>query len=374
MATERLAGVDVARCVALFGMGVVHVLPRTDATGAQSLVDQVFRGRSAALFAVLAGVGLALAVGPRPELRRAAPVVAARAVLIGVVGLLLALFDSGIYVILAFYAVFFVLVLPWLRARPPVLLTSAAVIALVVPFVSLAVRDSVPEPDWISPGPGDLLDPVELLSALLLTGHYPAALWVAYLLTGLAVGRLALRDRWTAAVVATSGAALALAAHVTSGLLLGPGGGYRRIGQQLGLPPGETAPTVDSWPYGNVPTDTRWWLATDAPHSSTPLDVAATTGTALLVLGLALLAAQAVPRLLSPLAAVGSMPLTLYTAHIVLLGTTDTADPVRYYWLQVAAALVFATLWRRFVGRGPLEEAIAQAVQPLRSERVRVPG
>jgi hypothetical protein len=174
--------------------------------------------------------------------------------------------------------------------------------------------------------------------------------------------------------VATSGAALALAAHVTSGLLLGPGGGYRRIGQQLGLPPGETAPTVDSWPYGNVPTDTRWWLATDAPHSSTPLDVAATTGTALLVLGLALLAAQAVPRLLSPLAAVGSMPLTLYTAHIVLLGTTDTADPVRYYWLQVAAALVFATLWRRFVGRGPLEEAIAQAVQPLRSERVRVPG
>jgi hypothetical protein len=60
------------------------------------------------------------------------------------------------------------------------------------------------------------------------------------------------------------------------------------------------------------------------------------------------------------------MPLTLYTAHVVLLGTTDTTDPLRYYGLQVAAALVFATIWRRFVGRGPLEAAIARAVQPLR--------
>jgi uncharacterized membrane protein YeiB len=118
--------------------------------------------------------------------------------------------------------------------------------------------------------------------------------------------------------------------------------------------------------YGNVPTDTPWWLASDAPHSTTPLDMAATTGSALLVLGLALLAAGVVPWLLAPLAAVGSMPLTLYTAHVVLLGTTDTTDPLRYYWLQVAVALVFATIWRRFVGRGPLEAAVARAVEPLR--------
>jgi uncharacterized membrane protein len=100
MAPQRLAGVDVARCIALFGMGTVHVLPTTDETGAPTLVELVFGGRSAALFAVLAGVGLALAVGQRPDLRRAAPVVAARAGLIGAIGLLLALFDSGVAVIL----------------------------------------------------------------------------------------------------------------------------------------------------------------------------------------------------------------------------------------------------------------------------------
>jgi hypothetical protein len=269
-------------------------------------------------------------------------------------------------VILAYYAVLFVLVLPWLPARPPLLLASAAALATLMPFLSLAVRDDLPERDPTNPGLWDLAAPGELLSELLLTGYYPAGIWVAYLLTGLALGRLGLSSRRTAVVVAVSGAALALAAHATSALLLGPLGGYRRIAEELGLSPADARPIVDAGAYGNVPTGTRWWLATDAPHSTTPLDMAATTGSALLVLGLALLAAGALPWLLAPLAAVGSMPLTLYTAHVVLLGVTEAADPVRYYWLQVAAALVFATLWRRFVGRGPLEAAIATAVEPLR--------
>ena len=373
MAPHRLAGVDVARCVALFGMGTVHVLPTTDATGAPTLVEQVFGGRSAALFAVLAGVGVALAVGPRPELRRAAPVVAARAGLIGLVGLLLSVFQSGVAIILSYYALYFVLVLPWLRARPPVLLASAAVVALVVPLLSFAVRDDLPEADFSNPGLGDLADPGPLLSELLVTGYYPAAVWVAYLLTGLAVGRLALLHARTALVVAACGAALALVAHAVSALLLGPLGGYRRIAEVIELPLSDTRLIVGAGSYGNIPTDTAWWLATDAPHSTTPLDMAATTGSALLVLGLALLAVHVLPWLLTPLAAAGSMPLSLYTAHVVLLGTTDTTDPLRFYWSQVAAGLVFATVWRRFVGRGPLENAIARAVQPLRADRAEAP-
>jgi hypothetical protein len=226
-----LAGIDVARCVALLGMASVHVLPTTDEAGAPTLLGQVFSGRAAALFAVLAGVGLALAVGPRPELGRAAPVLAARAGIIGAIGLLLALFDSGVAVILPYYAVLFVLVLPWLRARPPVLLASAAAIAVGMPLLSFAVRDSLPPRDPTNPGPWDLAAPGELLSELLLTGYYPAAVWVAYLLTGLAVARIGLRSRRTAALLAACGAALALAAHATSALLLGPLGGYRRIGR-----------------------------------------------------------------------------------------------------------------------------------------------
>ncbi len=73
---------------------------------------------------------------------------------------------------------------------------------------------------------------------------------------------------------------------------------------------------------------------------------------------------------LTPLTAAGSMPLTLYSVHVVLLGTTDTEDPTSYYLLQVAAGLLGAFLWR-YVGRGPLEAALGAAVRPLRGRNLR---
>jgi uncharacterized membrane protein YeiB len=71
--------------------------------------------------------------------------------------------------------------------------------------------------------------------------------------------------------------------------------------------------------------------------------------------------------LLAPLAAVGSMPLTVYTAHLLVLHRTDSDDPTAYYFLQVGAALVLAPLWRRFVGRGPLEALLALVGRTVRT-------
>jgi hypothetical protein len=261
----------------------------------------------------------------------------------------------------------FVLALPWLRAGRRTLLASAGLIAVVVPFLSQRVRDDLPPRDTSSPSFGDLQDPGRLAAELLLTGYYPAAAWVAYLLVGLAVGRLALRSRRTAVGLMLVGTLAALTAHVTSAVLLGPAGGYDRLADVARPAAGQTVQdAVDAARFGNVPTDSTWWLATDAPHSTTPLDLLATTGAAVAVLGLALLLS---PRLLAPLAAAGSMPLTLYSAHVLLLATTDTSSPTRYYLVQVAVALAAATAWRRHVGRGPLEMGIAAAVRPVAGGR-----
>lgn len=363
---HRVVGVDVARGIALLGMVAVHVLPAEDADGSPSLAGAIASGRSAALFAVLAGVALALAFGGRPGARSYAAV-AVRAALIAAVGLALGGLGSGVAVILAYYGVFFLLVLPWLRAGRRTLLVSAAVVAVAVPVLSQRLRDELPERDTASPSFADLQDPGQLLSELLITGYYPAAAWVAYLLVGLAVGRMALRSRRTAVLLLVSGTGAALLAHAASALLLGPLGGYDRLADVVRPRDGQTVEdVVDAGRFGNVPTDSLWWLASDAPHSSTPLDLLATTGAAVAVLGLALLLST---RLLAPLAAAGSMPLTLYSAHVLLLATTDTDDPSRYYLLQVAVGLVAATLWRRFVGRGPLERVVAAAVRPLTRSR-----
>ena len=62
----------MARCVALVGMIATHTLSATDAEGNVTVVQQVAGGRSAALFAVLAGASMALMSG------RTEPVTGAR--------------------------------------------------------------------------------------------------------------------------------------------------------------------------------------------------------------------------------------------------------------------------------------------------------
>ena len=365
--SERLAGVDAARGVALLGMVAVHVLPADDPDGSRSLVDLVASGRSAALFAVLAGVGVALAAGrgrpPRGRERlRASRVLLVRALLLGAVGLALGVLDSGLAVILAYYALLFVVALPVLGLRPRASAAAALAVAVAVPLASYAVRDALPERDGSNPTFADLAEPGELLSLLLVTGYYPVLAWAAYLLTGLAVGRLALGRTRVAAAVAATGALLAVLAQAVSAGLLRGLDGYDRIAAADRLRAGQSVVDVASEnQYGNVPTSTPWWLAVDAPHSSTPLDLVGTTGTALLVLALALLVATRAPALLAPLAALGSMPLTLYAVHVVVVAAVDPSSKAAFYLVQVLVATVAALLWRRYVGRGPLEVLLAAA-------------
>src|SRR5690606_26499734 len=62
----RIVGLDVARWLALVGMIATHALRPVEASGHPTLVQSVASGRASALFAVLAGVSLALmSGGPR---------------------------------------------------------------------------------------------------------------------------------------------------------------------------------------------------------------------------------------------------------------------------------------------------------------------
>src|SRR4051794_11725424 len=84
----RLVGIDIARGVAILGMLITHVTEGSDVAGA----FEVFAGRSMALFALLAGVSLALlSGGSQPvrglALRQAMVRIAVRAALVFVVGL-----------------------------------------------------------------------------------------------------------------------------------------------------------------------------------------------------------------------------------------------------------------------------------------------
>ena len=103
-----------------------------------------------------------------------------------------------------------------------------------------------------------------------------------------------------------------------------------------------------------------WWLAVPAPYSDTPIDLLYTMGVAVAAFGAMLLLTRLTAPVLRPLAAAGSMMLTLYSAHVVYLAFDPLSDyPFISYVVQVAAALVFAVIWQHVRGRGPLETVVA---------------
>ncbi len=370
----RLVGVDATRGLALLGMMAVHLYPGRELDGSVSLAERVAGGRSAATFAVLAGVGLALATGgPRPPRGRlwvgAGAGIAVRVVAIGLIGLALGFVDSGVAVILPYYALLFLVAVPLLPLRARALGWVAAGVAVVVPLVSQVLRTGMAPPDYGNPTLTTLLDtPRTLLQTLLVTGYYPVLAWTAYVAAGLAAGRLRLTSARVAWGLLAVGSGLAVAAVAVSGLLLGPFGGLSALASSVGVTPSELSrQTAAGFYYGTTPTGSWWWLAVDDPHSGTTLDLVHTTGVALALLGAMLLLTRVVRPVLQPLAAAGGMTLTLYSAHVLLLGSGWLpADPTTSFLLQVVLFLVFASVWRARIGRGPLEAVIGAVAGPVR--------
>jgi uncharacterized membrane protein len=361
----RIVGVDVARCLALIGMMATHILDAEDGDGHVTVMQQIAGGRASALFAVLAGVSLALVTGrERPlsgrALNAARVGVVVRAVIIGMIGLSIGGLDSHVAVILTYYAVLFVLATPFLGLRWPTLALLAAVWSVAGPALSYLIRPHLPTFTGEVPSFESLGHPWQLFSEITFTGYYPAVPWLTYVLAGMAIGRLALPTARTAARVALIGAGVALAAWGTSWLLVHRAGGFVRLVDTL--PPNDF---VSRWPldftlvhgfYGNTPTTSWWWQTVSSPHSTTPFDLLHTTGSAFVVIGLCVLAGLVLPRVLGFVFGAGTMTLTLYTAHVVALGEGIGPErgPTLYAW-HVAVALVVGAFWRTAVGSGPLE-------------------
>ncbi|GAA4824974.1 hypothetical protein GCM10023201_09120 [Actinomycetospora corticicola] len=384
----RVLGVDLARGLALLGMMAVHSLDETDAAGNATWTSVLVGGKSAALFAVLAGVGIAFTTGrARVPLRsdRALPTavgLVVRGLAVGLVGLLLGGNDASVAaVILAYYALLFVAAVPLVFLGRRTLLVLGGLLVLAAPVASQALRAHLPVATGTNPSFTGLVgDPLGLLTELTVTGYYPVLSWLPYLCVGLAVGRMRLTSARTAATLAGAGTALAVAAVVVSDRLLARGL-PAILAASTGADPDAVHEALTVGPDGVTPTTTWWWLAVDTPHSSTPPDLALTIGVALAVLGVALLADHVRSGVLdlvrAPLAAAGGMTLTFYALHVLFINSDlDVYGPTAGYVIQVVAVLLLGWGWRATAGRGPLEAAVsalsrraARAVAAARSGR-----
>jgi uncharacterized membrane protein YeiB len=362
----RFLGVDVTRGVALFSMLAANVVEASVGDdGRPTLAGMTVIGRSATLFVLVAGISLAFISGGRRPMqgvaRRAARAnIAVRALLIGGIGLALGyVADEDLGMILTFYGMFFLLAIPLIGLRPRTLALIAAALVVVSPLVLMAA-DSLGLEDVFDPYPtltSPFTDPVNLVVVLLVAGTFPAVTYMAYICVGLAIGRLDLSSTKVAVRLLVGGLALALAAWFVSWLLVSRLGGLQAL---LAVSDPGTTPTEIIWDTSLE--QSWWWLATRSHHSGTPLDMLHTLGAAMAVLGAVLLVTRlrAAQRLLRPVAVAGAMTLTVYSAHAFILATPLFSDNDLALWLTlVAGALIFAVLWDRWMGQGPLERLVA---------------
>jgi hypothetical protein len=269
-------------------------------------------------------------------------------------GLALALgaVESPPLVILPYYALLFLVSVPLLGLPVRALVPLAAGWALLAPLLSQLLRSTVVDP-FVVDEPGGRGLPVQLA----VPGVYPVITWATYLLVGLAAGRLALREVRIATVLVAVGVTAVVGARLLSALLLEGAGG--RPGLVVpGLGRDQVDRALDAGLFGVTPTGDSAWLLVAAPHSGMTADLVGTAGCALAVLGVCLLLTRRGVGPLLPVAAAGSMTLTLYTLHVLALRTDGPFlldDRLELGLLHVPVALTTATFWRAVVGRGPLE-------------------
>ncbi|MBG6217466.1 putative membrane protein [Arthrobacter sp. CAN_A6] len=381
-AFRRLSGIDAARGIALFGMMSTHIFPLyVPGTAEATEVALLFSGRASALFAVVAGIGLALLTGgnaPRSGrvLRMDRRGIAVRAVLIAMVGLVLGGVETNIAVILFHYGVLFLLALPFTGLRLPALAAWALGWTLLSPVVAFLVRPwvettVVPADVGGNPMFEHLLVPATLLADILVTGYYPALQWLSYVLLGMVIGRLRLPDLKVQGALVAAGLAAAIGAKLVGSYLLGPAGGLAAL---LQTPEAAGYPLEAMLDVGVGSIDqgaSWWWLAIISPHSGTTLDLVHTAGSAAVVVGICLLLTRRSPRALLPLSGPGAMTLTLYALHITIMSWTDQLvplpEPSAVFWFQVLAFVALGIVFHRLNARGPLELLTSGASRAART-------
>lgn len=339
---SRIRGIDVARALAIIGMVMVHVGPRGPGDDLPARLYGVTHGRASILFVVLAGVGVSLLAGDRSpaRLRSTVAQLAVRAVLLLPVGLALQELDTGVLVILQYYALYFVVAAAVVALGDRLLLALAGLLVVAGPvaYVGLALA----QPAWFAAGgPAAWTDePAHILRDLVLTGSYPLVTWSGPVLFGVWLGRRDLRSTATRVWLLVGGSAVAGLAYGMASLLVARHG-----------------------PPGGEPSWGRLMVA--EAHSQMPLWLVGAAGAATAVLGGCLLLASWLPRGSWPLAATGQLALTVYVGHLLVLAAVpellrrDTVEAaIRTVGAFTVVTVALCTAWRAVIPRGPLEAVL----------------
>lgn len=334
----RDAAVDLVRGVAIVCMVIAHVKvwAPTEATPVKFsllLVNNV----ASPLFALIMGVSAGIVLTRRQH-PVTGPTYVARTVLRGlllvVIGVGLERLDTFVAIVLMSLGATLVVAAPLVLLPVPVLAVGAALTFAVGPVVNAAARGAF-DPTRVHSDA--LVD--QMLQWFVLSPHYRVVSLLPFVLIGVVLARLGLGRR-----VAVGSLAVGLVAGLAV-VSLWLGG--RGIGRSEVISGDLTDALLDlaltGCAFGAVIAIARWPRA--AP----------------------------VVTVLEPVRALGTMALTAYVLHVCLIALAmHTGDPRTPFdsWPLYAGGILLVTVlacwaWARFVGKGPVERAMALVTDPI---------
>lgn len=339
-ARVRLEGLDVARLLALIGMICVNfnvVMTHGAVTaGSGFVLAELFQGRAAALFVVLAGIGLGLSTA-RYTLQANWRSTLKRAAFLLIIGLLNAIiFEPDI---IHYYAFYFVFGLLFLRA--PNWLLWSAIFGLICSFVLMVILlDYDAGWNWETYTYSGFWSFDGFIRNLFFNGWHPVIPWLSFFLLGLWLSRLPLKNRRLQIRMFVWGCVSFLVfMAISKGLL--------HISR--------------NW------EDDAYLLFGTSPVPPMPLYLLSGGSCAVAITGGCLLIENKLREtgILPYLTAPGRHTLTLYMAHIYVgMGTLEAAGLLGLQTARTAliaslifcaAAILFSNLWAKKYKRGPLE-------------------
>lgn len=353
---RRIVGYDVARAFAIAGMVVVNFKVAMGASergpGWLQTAAGLLEGRAAATFVVLAGVGASLMTararreGDLLALDSARKTIIRRALFLLVVGyLFVPVWPPDILHYYAFYlGIGAFLLAASDRALWGWALLSAALFSFLYWFAGY----------WDQLDPVDLTydgfwTPVGLVRNLVFNGWHPILPWVAFYLGGMWLGRREMGDPRLRRRILVVAVLVAVAAEVVAA-----------------FNPIEYGVVVKAPDRLGVSTGLRALLSAEALPPG-PVFLLAAGGTAIALVMLCVEAGLRRPDILPVrwAAVTGRMALTIYFAHVLVgMGTLEAmgklgSEPLWFALASagvfVAAAVLFAVVWGRYLGRGPVE-------------------
>ena len=366
---RRIVGFDVARALAIFGMVVINfkmvMAPSAHSPGWMLWLLERLEGRAAAVFVILAGVGISLLTHRARRSDHAAALqrhrgsLFKRAFWLLVIGLAYTpLWPADI---LHFYAFYIAIGALLLAVSDRLLLWLAGgCVALFCVLSGLINYDN--GWDWQSLTYVDLWTPAGMLRHLFYNGFHPVFPWTAFLLVGMWLGRRNLCDAVIRNRIILIGASMVILSHAITNRL------------KALISAGHLQLEVEGWEY----------LLAAAPMPPSPFYMLSAGGWALIVIAICVWLCDDLRwggRLVGVLKTTGQLSLTLYVAHVVVgMGILEEMGMLEGQTLPVTltAAFVFcllsvgfAVLWRRRHAQGPLEALLRKLAQPRKFQRSR---